>query len=63
VQAIQAICTYLWDQPTELTGRWDSATRDATRQVLDSLQIADDLDESTASWHGFLTASMRRSQA
>ena len=33
VQAVQAILTYLWAEPVELTGRWDGPTRDAARRV------------------------------
>ena len=54
VQAVQAICSYLWDEPVELTGRWDGATRSATRRVLDRIGVEDDLDASTESWHAFL---------
>jgi hypothetical protein len=57
VQAVQAICSYLWDEPVELTGRWDRATRSATRRVLDRIGAADDLDASAESWHAFLRAS------
>ena len=60
VQAVQAICTHLWDTPVEITGRWDQATRQATRQVLDRLEIPADLDEGVDAWSGFLTASTGR---
>ena len=57
VQAVQAICTYLWDEAVEVSGRWDLATRAATRRVLDRIGVEDDLDASSESWHGFLGAS------
>ena len=57
VQAVQAIATYRWDSPVELTGRWDSATRRATRSVLDRLGIPGDLTDSPDTWRAFLTAS------
>ncbi len=60
VQSVQAMLSYLWDTPVEITGSWDGATRDASRTVLDRLEIDDDLDGSTAAWHGFLTASTGR---
>ncbi len=63
VQAVQAICSYLWDEPTELTGRWDSATRRVSRRALDRAEISDNLDVSVQSWRKFLTASMSRGQA
>jgi hypothetical protein len=60
VQAVQAMLSYLWDQPVEITGSWDAATRAASRTVLDRLEIAADLDGSTEAWHGFLSAGTRR---
>ena len=60
VQAVQAICTFLWDEPVPLTGRWDGATRAATRRVLDRIGVADDLDEDPETWHRFLAASASR---
>ena len=59
VQAVQALCSYLWDTPVEISGQWDTATRTATGQVLDRLG----LDVSMAApgtWSSFLTASARR---
>ena len=60
VQAVQAMLTYLWAEPVELTGRWDGATQDAARRVGDQLELAADLDDATESWHGFLRASATR---
>ena len=60
VQAVQAMLTYLWAEPVELTGRWDGPTRDAARRVGDQLELAADLDDATESWHGFLRASATR---
>lgn len=57
VQAVQAICTYLWDEPVELTGRWDTATRDASRRVLDRVGTGGTVDDGTEQWHAFLQAS------
>ena len=59
VQAVQALCSYLWDTPVELTGEWDSATRTAAGQVLDRLGLDDAMD-AAGSWTGFLTASAAR---
>ena len=59
VQAVQGVLTHLWERPVEITGRWDTATRQATRSVLAGLDVGDDLDDQ-ASWAGFLTASVRR---
>lgn len=59
VQAVQGILTHLWDVPVEITNRYDAATRDATRTVLDRLDLRGDLtDQST--WTAFLTASIRQ---
>ena len=41
-QALQAICSHLWDVPVEITGEWDSATRAATAQVLEQLDRSGD---------------------
>ena len=60
VQAVQAICTHLWDEPVEITGRWDDATRDATRRVLERAGQGGDLDDDVQSWRAFLTASVPR---
>jgi hypothetical protein len=59
VQAVQALCTYLWAEPVELTGTWDAATRTAAGRVLDRLGLEDTLD-AAASWSGFLGASVDR---
>jgi hypothetical protein len=56
VQAVQAICTYLWSVPVELTGSWDAATRRASRTVLDRIGAGSDLEGGSA-WSAFLTAS------
>lgn len=59
VQAIQATARYLWDEPVELTGSWDSATRSATNRVLRSLGRSGDLTDSN-NWHVYLRASAGR---
>jgi hypothetical protein len=59
IQALQAILTYLWSAPVEITGSWDGATRDAVRVVLGELDLAGDLTDQPA-WSAFLTASVRR---
>jgi hypothetical protein len=61
VQAVQAMLTYLWAEPGELTGRWDSPTRQAARRVGDQLELTADLADATESWHAFLRASATRS--
>lgn len=60
LQAVQAICTHLWNEPVEVTGVWDSPTRRATRRVLDRVRSSADLDASVDSWRAFLTASVPR---
>jgi len=59
VQAVQAICRYLWEEQVELTGSWDAPGRAAAGRVLDRLALGDSLDDP-ASWQGFLAASVRR---
>ncbi|MBA3528136.1 MAG: hypothetical protein H0T91_02265 [Propionibacteriaceae bacterium] len=60
VQAVQAICTYLWDQPVDITGHWDASTRRASRRALQQAGRSGDLDDSVDSWRAFLTASVGR---
>ena len=60
VQAVQAMISYLWADTVEINGRWDSATRAASRRVLDQLDIAADLTDGTESWHGFLRGTFGR---
>jgi hypothetical protein len=62
VQAVQAMLTYLWAEPVELTGRWDGPTRDAARRVADQLELPRDLADDPESWRGFLRASAARSR-
>jgi hypothetical protein len=60
VQAVQAMLSYLWADPVEITGRWDSPTRAASRRVLDLLGLEPDLDDTAESWHGFLRSTATR---
>ena len=60
VQAVQAMFSYLWADPMEITGSWDFATRAASRRVLDQLEIAPDLTDGTEAWHGLLRATAAR---
>jgi hypothetical protein len=57
VQAVQAICRYVWADPVEITGRWDGPTSRAARTVLERIGVSGDLDGSTPNWHAFLRAS------
>lgn len=59
VQAVQAICTYVWDTPVELTGRWDRATSTASADVLERLGERGDVSGGQDRWQSFLTASVR----
>lgn len=58
VQAVQAICSYLFDAPVEITGRWDAATRQASSAVLDRVGLSGRLTSGSDSWHGFLRAAV-----
>lgn len=63
VQAVQAMCTYVWGRPVELSGRWDSATADATDEALRSVGAGGRLGRITRSqeaWHAFLSATARQ---
>jgi hypothetical protein len=59
VQAVQATARYLWDEPVEISGRWDAATRSASGRVLGTLGRSDDLTDS-GNWHAYLRACARR---
>lgn len=61
VQAVQAVCTYLWAEPVELTGRWDAATQRAAGRVLGGLGLDSSL-RASGSWTGLMTASVARGQ-
>lgn len=58
-QSVQAMCSYLWGRPVELTGRWDAATREATSSVLDDLGRRGTL-ASAGNWVAFCEASALR---
>lgn len=60
VQAVQAMCRYVWGRAVELTGDWDGATRTATQQVLDAVGVGGRLTDGAEAWQGFLTATLRR---
>lgn len=54
---------YLWDVSVDITGRWDAATRQASRTVLDRLGVATGLDDSDDNWQTFLRAGAARFSA
>ena len=58
-QALQAICTHLWDVPVEITGEWDGATRDATAAVLSQIGASGHAARGD-NWARLLTASVGR---
>jgi hypothetical protein len=60
VQAVQAMVSYLWGDPVEVNGRWDSPTRAASRRALEQLEIDADLTDGIESWHGFLRGTIAR---
>jgi hypothetical protein len=59
VQAVQAITSYVWRRPLEVTGRFDSATRRATQDVLAGTGPASALTAG-GGWEQFLDASAAR---
>ncbi|MEP6798808.1 MAG: hypothetical protein ABI890_11700 [Lapillicoccus sp.] len=60
VQAVQAMCTYVWGRAVNITGDWDDATREATSAVLDTAGLGGHLTDGVDAWHGFLTETLRR---
>lgn len=59
VQVVQATARWLFDEPVELTGRLDAATRRAAESVLDSLGRRGGLT-SGDNWHAYLRAAAQR---
>lgn len=59
VQAVQAMCRYVWGLPVELSSRWDGPTSDATGEVLRRIGVGGALTRGQESWHAFLTATAR----
>jgi hypothetical protein len=60
VQAVQAIASYLWDDPVELTGRWDSSTRRASERILTRIGSSGSITDGDPQWQAFLVASAAR---
>lgn len=58
-EAVQAICTHLWEEPLEVTRDWDSPTRRAVQNVLDRLGVEGRLTSQPV-WQEFLRASVRQ---
>ncbi|MFX4271514.1 hypothetical protein ACQBAR_12995 [Propionibacteriaceae bacterium Y1685] len=61
-QALQAICTHLWDTPVESTGIWDRATRRASAAVVERLDGSGDAARSD-NWNLIMKASTGRAAA
>lgn len=59
VHAVQAAARWLFDEPVEVTGRYDSATRSAADNVLRALGRRGNLT-STDNWHAYLRAAAQR---
>lgn len=59
VHAVQATARWLFDQPIEVTGRYDAATRNAVNDILRALGRRGDLSSSD-NWHTYLRAAARR---
>ena len=60
VQAVQGMLTHVWDRPVEVTGRWNGATSDACRAVLESTDSTGTLTDGAEQWHAFLRATTSR---
>lgn len=59
-QALQAICTHLWDVPVEITGTWDRTTKNATAEVMSRIGGSGDAARGD-NWAELLAASVGRS--
>lgn len=57
LQAVQAICTMVWGVDCEVTGRWDFATRRASRTVLERIGVDAALTADGA-WRTFLRSTV-----
>lgn len=55
-QAIQACCRYVWQVPCEITGKWDSGTKKASRQVLERIGASGSMT-SAGNWQRFMNAT------
>lgn len=60
VQAVQAVCSHLWNEPLEPTGSWDTPTRQALDRIGEQTGLGGDLSAGPEVWHSFLRASARR---
>lgn len=58
-QAVQAIARYLWDEPCDITGRWDQQTENATASILARLGGTGSLTRA-ANWQSYLRESISR---
>jgi hypothetical protein len=60
VQAIQAMCVHVWGRSeVQVNGELDSATRDATTQILREHGGRGELGDGVEAWRAFLLATMR----
>ena len=61
VQAVQAMCRYVWDRAdVEITGTYDDATRAATSAILEGIGGPGELADSREAWQAFMVATLRR---
>lgn len=58
-QAVQAIAQHLWDEPCEITGRWDRQTERATEAILQRVGASGSLTRGD-NWRHYLTESIGR---
>ena len=61
VQAVQAMCRHVWGRAdVELTGDFDTVTRDATTRILEQSGGPGELADSREAWQAFMVATMER---
>ena len=61
VQAVQAMCRHVWGRAeVELTGEFDTVTRDVTTRILEQSGGPGELADSREAWQAFMVATMER---
>jgi hypothetical protein len=60
VQAVQAMCRHVWGRSdVEISGRLDTATRDATAKVIADHDGQHEIDDGVEGWRAFLVPTLR----
>lgn len=59
VKHVQACCTYIWDYPTNIDGKWGTTTLGNWEKVLTLIGIDGPLTTNQVNWQAFNYASIR----